>query len=142
MSSAVRQRVNTTAARWRRASFWLAVAGVSMLVFGLAPGHASYDAALHALLLGFVFAMVFGHAPVIFPAVLRVAVPYHPRFYAPLLLLHASLLLRVTGDAAGQFDLTRWGALLSALALLAFIASTAAAVLGGRRRGGGDVAHR
>jgi hypothetical protein len=121
--------------------FWLAVAGASMLVFGLAPGQASYDAALHALLLGFVFAMVFGHAPVIFPAVLRVAVPYHPRFYAPLLLLHASLLLRVAGDAAGHFDWTRWGALLSALALLAFIASTAAAVLGGRRRGGSDVAH-
>ena len=31
MSSAVRQRVNTTAARWRRASFWLAVAGLVAL---------------------------------------------------------------------------------------------------------------
>lgn len=31
MSSAVRQRVNTTAARWRRASFWLAVAGLIAL---------------------------------------------------------------------------------------------------------------
>jgi hypothetical protein len=68
--------------------------------------------------------------------------PTIPLFYAPLALLHASLLLRVAGDAAGHFDWTRWGALLSALALLAFIASTAAAVLGGRRRGGSDVAHR
>jgi hypothetical protein len=119
--------------------FWLAVAGGVMLAFGWAsrfgPGSAAYDAALHALLLGFVFAMVFGHAPVIFPAVLRVAVPYHPVFYAPLVLLHASLALRLAGDAAGQFGWTRWGALLSAVALLAFIANTALAVLRGRRAG-------
>ncbi len=55
------------------------------------PGTAAYDAALHALTLGFVFSMVFGHAAIIFPAVLRVAVPYHPTFYLPLALLHLSL---------------------------------------------------
>ena len=109
--------------------------GVVMAVNGLAPGSAAYGAALHTLLLGFVFAMVFGHAPIIFPAVLRVAVPYHPGFHAPLLLLHASLLLRLAGDAGGSFDLRRWGALLSALALVAFIAHTATAVLRGRRSG-------
>jgi hypothetical protein len=57
--------------------FWLAAGAAVMLAAGsLQPGTAGYDAALHALLLGFVFAMVFGHAPIIFPAVLRVAVPY------------------------------------------------------------------
>ena len=115
--------------------FWLALGGAVIAAAGLAPGSAAYDAALHALLLGFVFAMVFGHAPIIFPAVLRVAVPYHPFFYAPLLLLHASLALRLAGDAGGWFDLKRWGALMSALALVAFIASTATAVLRGRRAG-------
>jgi hypothetical protein len=115
--------------------FWLAVGGAVMLAFGLAPGHAAYDAALHALLLGFVFAMVFGHAPIIFPAVLRVAVPYHPGFYAPLALLHASLALRLAGDASGQYALTRWGAMLSALALVGFIANTVAAVVRGRFAG-------
>ncbi len=60
--------------------------------------HAAYGAALHALTLGFVFSMVFGHAAIIFPAVLRVAVPYHPTFYVPLALLHVSLLVRVAGD--------------------------------------------
>ena len=115
--------------------FWLALGGALMAVNGLEPGSAAYDAALHALLLGFVFAMVFGHAPIIFPAVLRVAVPYHPGFYAPLVLLHASLVLRIAGDAGGSFELRRWGALLSALALLGFIANTATAVLRGRRSG-------
>lgn len=113
---------------------WLAIGGAVMVgAGGLWPGSPSYDAALHALTLGFVFAMVFGHAPIIFPAVLRVAVPYHPFFYAPLVLLHCGLALRVAGDAAGQFDWTRWGALLSALALLAFIGNTIAAVVRGRR---------
>lgn len=115
--------------------FWLALGGAVIAAAGLAPGSEAYDAALHALLLGFVFAMVFGHAPIIFPAVLRVAVPYHPGFYAPLLLLHGSLALRLAGDAGGWFELIRWGGLLSALALLAFIANTAAAVLRGRRSG-------
>ena len=68
---------------------WLAFAGV-LIVTSIA-----YDAALHAVFVGFVFSMVFGHAPVILPAVLRVRFPYHPVLYAPLLLLHSSLAVRV-----------------------------------------------
>ncbi|MBV6412094.1 MAG: hypothetical protein LC123_02830 [Burkholderiales bacterium] len=113
---------------------WLAVAGTIMLGAGLAPGSAAYDAALHALMLGFVFSMVFGHAPIIFPAVLRVAVPYHPLFYAPLALLHLSLLVRLAGDAASMPELRSAGGLLNAVALAAFILNTVAAVIRGRLR--------
>jgi hypothetical protein len=114
---------------------WLAIGGAIIVAAGgLAPGSPSYDAALHALTLGFVFAMVFGHAPIIFPAVLRVAVPYHPTFYLPLALLHLSLVVRLAGDAAGRFDWTRLGGMLNALALAAFIAGTASAVVRGMRR--------
>ena len=75
---------------------WLAVgAGVILAAGGLSPGTPSYDAAVHALALGFVFSMMFGHAPIIFPAVLRVTMPYHPSFYAPLVLLHVSLVVRL-----------------------------------------------
>jgi hypothetical protein len=112
--------------------FWLAVGGAVIAFAGLAPGNPAYDAALHALLLGFVFSMVFGHAPIIFPAVLRVAVPYHPVFYGPLVLLHLSLVLRVGGAASDAFDAMRWGALASALALLAFIGVTASVVVRAR----------
>jgi hypothetical protein len=108
---------------------WLALGG------GLLAAAFAYDAALHAVLLGFVFAMVFGHAPIIFPAVLRVAVPYHPIFYVPLAVLHASLLLRLTGDAAALHGLQRSGGLLAAIALLLFIAVTAGSVVRGRLRG-------
>ena len=113
---------------------WLAVGGSIILASGgLSPGAASYDAALHALGLGFVFSMVFGHAPIIVPAVLRVGVPYHPTFYLPLALLHLSLLARLSGDAVGQFAWTRLGALLNALALAAFIISTVSAAVRGKR---------
>ena len=77
--------------------------------------------------------MVFGHAPIIFPAVLRIGVPYHPTFYLPLALLYLSLLVRLAGDAAGQLDWTRLGGLLNALALAAFIVSTASAAVRGKR---------
>lgn len=116
---------------------WLAVGATIVLAAGsLAPGTATYDAALHALSLGFVFAMVFGHAPIIFPAVLRVPMPYHPAFYGPLLLLHLSLVVRLAGDATGRFDWIRAGGLLNALALATFVVGTATAIgvgLAGRR---------
>jgi hypothetical protein len=114
---------------------WLAVgAAAALLGGGFAPGAPTYDAALHAIALGFVFSMVFGHAPIIFPAVMHVQVPYHARFYAPLLLLHVSLAVRLIGDASGQFGWVRAGGALNALALLAFVLGTAAAVVGARRR--------
>ena len=113
---------------------WLAVGGGVILASGgLWPGTPSYDAALHALGLGFVFSMVFGHAPIIVPAVLRVNVPYHPTFYGPLALLHVSLAVRLAGEASGQFAWTRVGGLLNALALAAFIVSTVSAAVRGRR---------
>jgi len=80
--------------------------------------------------------MVFGHAPIIFPAVLRVAVPYSPGFYLPLVLLHLSLAVRLAGGIAGDHAWLRAGGLLNAIALAAFVAGTAAAVLrGGTARG-------
>lgn len=113
---------------------WLAIGALVILLSGsLAPATQAYDAALHAVLLGFVFSMVFGHAPIIFPAVLRVSVPYHPMFYVPLIMLHLSLAARLAGDLASTAPLRSAGGLLNALALLLFVAGTIAAVVRGRR---------
>ena len=111
---------------------WLAIGGATLAVAGLVPGARSYDAAVHALALGFVFSMVFGHAPIILPAVLRLALPYTRAFYAPLVLLHGSLAVRLAGDALTRFDWIRVGGLLNALALAAFLAANATAVLHAR----------
>jgi hypothetical protein len=113
---------------------WLAVGALTMLAGGFKPGTRGYDAAVHALALGFVFSMVFGHAPVIFPAVLRIAVPYRWTFYVPLALLHGSLAVRLAGDATGRFEWTRTGGLLNAIALAAFVINTASAAFRARAR--------
>jgi hypothetical protein len=86
--------------------FWLAVGGVLM---ALSIG---YDAALHAIFLGFIFSMVFAHAPL----------PYSRLLYLPFVLLHASLAVRVlvSREAGG------WG---NAAAILLFIAIAAVVLL-------------
>lgn len=112
---------------------WLAAGGALLAAAGAgATGHV-WDAALHALMLGFVFAMVFGHAPLIFPAVVRVAIPYHPTFYLPLALLHASVAARVAADLAALPGARAAAGMASAAALAAFVLSTLAAVVRGRR---------
>ena len=113
---------------------WLGVGALLTLAAAtaLAPPM-TRDAALHAVLLGFVLSMVFGHAPVIFPAVLRVRMPYHPLFYVPLVLLHASLVLRVGADLASLPGLRAAGAAGNALALLAFVVTAVSAVVAGSR---------
>ena len=112
---------------------WLALAGLLGLAGAFAPGHSWRDTALHAVGLGFVFAMVFGHAPIIFPAVARVKIPYHPFFYLPLVLLHLSLALRTAGVAADNFALRQAGGLANASVLLLFIVTMLASVWRGRR---------
>ena len=92
---------------------WLALGGA------LLAAAVAYDAALHAIFVGFVFSMVFGHAPVILPAVLRVQLPYRSVLYLPLILLHASLALRVFVSAVAG----AWG---NAAAIALFIATAAA----------------
>lgn len=114
---------------------WLAFGGAAIVAAGgVAPGTPSYDAALHALLLGFVFAMVFGHAPIIFPAVLNVSVPWRPIFYLPLALLHASLAVRIAGDYAGDFALRRTGGFGNAAALALFVLVMVGSIVTARSR--------
>ena len=113
---------------------WLAIGSIVLLAAGGLVGMA-YDAVLHAILIGFVFSMVFGHAPIIFPAVVKVRMPYHWTFYLPLLVLHASLLVRLAGAALTQPALLSMGGLLNAVALVLFILSTVSSVIRGARAG-------
>ncbi|ARJ67282.1 hypothetical protein WV31_17220 [Magnetospirillum sp. ME-1] len=113
---------------------WALAAGLLMTRLGAGETGVMYDAALHALFVGFVFAMVYGHAPVILPAVLRVAVPYRPVFYLPLAVLHASLLLRVAGDLLDLHAVRQWGGMGNAAAIALFIVTMLATVLGARKR--------
>ncbi len=103
---------------------WLSFAGALWLLFGgnLAGPH--YDAMIHAIFLGFVFSMIFAHAPIIFPAVLGVTMSFSRAFYLHLAVLHSTLLLRVSGDLLAWLPGHRWGGVLNAAAILIFLANT------------------
>ncbi len=103
---------------------WLAVGGLLTLWLGGVTAGPYYDAMLHTVLLGFVFAMIFAHAPIIFPAVLQLPVAYTPWFYSHLVVLHLGLSLRVVGDLALWMTGRQWGGLVNAVALLLFLFNT------------------
>ena len=113
---------------------WLLIGGlVGLLTQQLIPG-SSYDAFLHAILVGFVFSMIFGHAPIMFPAVAKVKIPYHPTFYLPLMALHGSLIVRIAGDFLLDPLCRSLGGALNAIALLLFVLSTVSAIIRNKRQ--------
>jgi hypothetical protein len=103
---------------------WLGIGGALQAYFGALYAGPYYDAALHAVFVGFVISMIFGHAPIIFPAILGVPIHYYSAFYGHLALLHFSLLLRIIADLTNLLELRRWGGLLNAVSILLFLGMT------------------
>ncbi len=112
---------------------WLLVGDGLRLMYGAVPAGPVYDGLLHSVLLGFAFSMIFGHALIILPSVAHQTLPFKRLFYAHLLLLHASLILRLAGDLGSQLVLRQWGGMLNVIAILLFLASTIYAVVSHRR---------
>lgn len=113
---------------------WLLVGGLAGLLTQNLMLGSSYDAFLHAILVGFVFSMIFGHAPIIFPAIVKVKIPYHSTFYLPLIVLHVSLTARIAGDLLQNQHSRSIGGALNAIALLLFVLSTVIAVIRSKRQ--------
>jgi hypothetical protein len=117
--------------------FWLAVGGIFWTLAGRFSSNSAwqsfhYDAMLHSIFLGFVFSMIFAHAPIIFPAITGRTLVYRKALYAHGILLHLSVALRIGSDITGQFAANRWSGVLNVLAITVFIANTAYGVrLGG-----------
>jgi hypothetical protein len=106
---------------------WLGLAGVGLI--GYPPGNSAfgYDLALHAVLIGFVLSMVFGHALIILPAIVRLRIVYRPVLYVPLATLHVSLVLRGLGDVLEWQAGRQWSGIVTLLALVGFMLSVATA---------------
>lgn len=100
---------------------WLGFGGVLALVYGAVYAGPQYAAILHAFLLGFVFSMIFGHAPIIIPALTGLQLKYTPIFYGHLVLLHLTLAYRMYGNLAGDFAARQLGGLLNVVAVLLFL---------------------
>ncbi len=100
---------------------WLAFAGLAWIGGGAQTDGPVYDAATHAIFLGFVITMIMAHAPLILPAVLRVRIPYSPALYVPVALLQLALAVRVVaGDAWGWVPALQAGGIGGVLAILLF----------------------
>lgn len=107
---------------------WLVVGALLLMRYAGATAGPFYDAAMHSVFLGFVFAMIFAHAPIVFPAVLNIPMQYTARFYIPLVLLHGTLLVRVGGNLLGWWEGRLWGGLLNAATILLFLLTTVTAL--------------
>jgi hypothetical protein len=103
---------------------WLALAGILDLWLGAQYAGPYYDAVLHMVFIGFIISMIFGHAPIILPAILNVPVTFRPAFYLHLGLLHLSLGLRVVSDLSVWVVGRKWGGLLNEVAILLFLILT------------------
>lgn len=113
---------------------WLGIGGLLQLIIGATYAGPLYDATLHIVFVGFVITMIFGHAPIIFPAILQVPINFYPAFYAHLIILHLSLTLRVYGDLTNQITIRQWGGLFNEIAILMFIASTIFSIIKGKNK--------
>jgi len=117
-------------------AFWLGMGGAMRLAFPLALDFFQYDAILHAVFLGFVFSMIFAHAPIIFPAIMGRPLPFLRLYYLHVAALQLSLVLRIGGDLAGLASAWHWGGTLNVAAVIMFLADTAYGIAFGARLAG------
>lgn len=110
---------------------WLGIAGAAWV--GTTLGLPWRDAALHGVALGFVFSMIFGHAPVILPALTRLKLLFWWAFYVPLVLLHTSLLVRLLMPSLAQ-ELMKVGAGANAASIVLFALIVAVSIFAWRRK--------
>ncbi|MBT6615676.1 MAG: metal-sulfur cluster assembly factor [Deltaproteobacteria bacterium] len=109
--------------------FWLVVAGIIGVYYGNQGAGVIYDAFIHSVFIGFVFSMIFGHAPIIFPSVLNRPLNYHSSFYIHLVMLHIGLVLRLIGNFGDGWEIRLWGGLISTAAVALFILNTVRSIL-------------
>ena len=103
--------------------FWLGLAGLVLLVAPPGTTAFSYDAAIHAIAIGFVLSMIFGHAPIILPAVIGLRIRYSAAAYGPLALLHLSVLLRVAADLFERVEMRAISGPVTIVALAGYAAT-------------------
>lgn len=99
---------------------WLGLCGLGLVTHGQPISAFSYDAIWHSFFFGFVFSMIFAHAPVIFPALTGIRIDFHRALYAGPAVLHLGLSARVGADFFHLPMVRRAGGVANALAIALF----------------------
>ncbi|TNF39134.1 MAG: hypothetical protein EP311_11460 [Cytophagales bacterium] len=100
---------------------WLALNGLILLSMG---NHVLfYDLMLHTFFLGFVFSMIWAHAPIIFPIILGIREsPYHPLLWFSWVAFQISLLGRILLSILELYELRKFfGVVNGYLILIQFL---------------------
>ena len=109
---------------------WLALAGAVWSLWGLQGlNGAAYEIVIHCITVGFAFSMILAHAPVIIPAIVHRALPYHRLMWLPYVLLHAGLVVRVAGLLAQASAAWKVGGAVGVAAIGVFMVLTLGRVL-------------
>lgn len=109
------------------AAGWSLVAGLLLAKHGALAGGPVYDATLHAIFVGFVLGMLFGHGPLVLPPLIGRRVSHDGRFVVPFAVLQGSLVARVAGDLLDVPAARSAGGALNGVAVLLFVLSVASA---------------
>lgn len=102
---------------------WLFIGGLLLATTGATSYAYQKDAGIHAIALGFIFSMVIGHAPIIFPAIMRVSIPFSKLLYVPLGVLQFGVALRIVAAITQEKALRMAGGVLNEMAVILLIAS-------------------
>lgn len=99
--------------------FWLIITGI---FFALGAYFGSYyDASIHSFFIGFVFLMIFAHAPVILPAVLKLNIsPFGRSLYIWYGLLNVTLLWRVLCILPEIAPSKMWAGMFNGIVIIGF----------------------
>ncbi|MDH5720330.1 MAG: hypothetical protein OEZ13_06860 [Spirochaetia bacterium] len=113
--------------------FWSIAGSLIILKYDFQKAGFIYDAFLHSIFLGFVFSMIFVHAPIVFSAVFRQPVKYSGRFYIHLVLLQITIAGRIYADIASDASLRMFFGLGNVLSILLMILNTLISVIQGKK---------
>ena len=104
------------------ANGWLIVNGI--LLMSMPDTAFSYDILVHSFFIGYTFAMIFAHGPIILPGVLGIiSRPYHPILYASLFLVQGSLLLRMIADSLLNSEWRKMSGIITGAGILLYFAT-------------------
>lgn len=104
------------------ANGWLIVNGI--LLMSMPDTAFSYDILVHSFFIGYTFAMIFAHGPIILPGVLGIiSKPYHPILYASLFLVQGSLLLRMIADSLLNSEWRKMSGIITGAGILLYFAT-------------------